>query len=181
MHTYYPQNLMPKLKNIKLLILDVDGVLTNGGLYYGAHGEYLKIFNSLDGHGLKMLMQAGVHVAIISGRGSAMLNQRMQDLGIADIYTNIKHKLPIYESLAQKYQLNFEHIAYMGDDLPDYALLKKSGLSVCPQNAHALIQQICDWCIHIEGGKGAVRLLCDAILLAQNANNIEYLLKQQEA
>ncbi len=180
-NAYYPQHLISKLINIKLLILDVDGVLTDGSLHYGTQGESLKVFNSLDGHGLKILMQAGVHVAIISGRSSAMLDQRMHDLGISDVYTNIKHKLPIYENLIRKYALCYADVAYIGDDLPDYALLQVSGLSACPQNAHPFIKNICDWCIDICGGKGAVRHLCDAILLAKNANNINCLIQQQEA
>ena len=163
----YPQNLHEKLKKISMAIFDIDGVLTNGQLYYGENGEYIKAFNTLDGHGLKMLLKHNIKIAIISGKGSPMLTKRMQDLGIIEVFQNISYKMPIYEQLLHKYALDKEQVAYMGDDIPDYPLLHASGLAVCPQNSHVIIKNICDWNIEIEGGNGAVRRLCDAIILAK--------------
>ncbi len=163
----YPSHLHEKLSKIKMLVLDVDGVLTDGQLYYGDGGEYIKAFNTLDGHGLKMLMHYGIKVAVISGRGSNMLTKRMHDLGITDVHEKISYKIPVYENLLAKYNLDRQQAAYMGDDIPDYPLLESSGLAVCPSNAHIIIKNICDWTIDIQGGNGAVRRLCDAVILAQ--------------
>jgi 3-deoxy-D-manno-octulosonate 8-phosphate phosphatase (KDO 8-P phosphatase) len=175
----YPQHLHEKLSRISLVVLDVDGVLTDGQLYYGNNGEQIKAFNTLDGHGLKMLMHYGIKVAIISGRGSPMLEKRMLDLGIDDLYQNISNKMPVYENLLNKYKLTREQVAYMGDDIPDYPLLNVSGLAVCPQNAHIILKNTCDWTIDIQGGNGAVRRLCDAVIIAKYG--VDELLKQHKA
>ncbi|MFM2343665.1 MAG: hypothetical protein RLZZ210_273 [Pseudomonadota bacterium] len=175
----YPQHLHEKLSRISLVVLDVDGVLTDGQLYYGNNGEQIKAFNTLDGHGLKMLMHYGIKVAIISGRGSPMLEKRMLDLSIDDLYQNISNKMPVYENLLNKYKLTREQVAYMGDDIPDYPLLNVSGLAVCPQNAHIILKNTCDWTIDIQGGNGAVRRLCDAVIIAKYG--VDELLKQHKA
>jgi 3-deoxy-D-manno-octulosonate 8-phosphate phosphatase (KDO 8-P phosphatase) len=166
-YLFYPLSLEQKLQQIKLLILDVDGILTDGQLYYGNSGEELKAFNTLDGHGLKLLLKNGINVAIISGRGSQMLIKRLTDLGVTDIYQNIHDKMTSYNELLLKYNLQARQVAYMGDDTPDYTPLITSGLSACPQNAHSLIKSACTWNIALYGGNGAVRALADAILVAQ--------------
>jgi 3-deoxy-D-manno-octulosonate 8-phosphate phosphatase (KDO 8-P phosphatase) len=154
------------INNIKLLALDVDGVLTDGQLYYSPDGEMLKVFNTLDGHGLKQLQKAGVAIAIISGRGGLALQARMKDLGVVHLFENVDNKSDCLMTLLQKLQLKTHQVAYMGDDEPDLSILNLPdlGLAVCPENAHYSVKQSVDICIQKQGGYGAVRSLCDLLL-----------------
>lgn len=166
---YKSLNLKIKLKYIKLLALDVDGVLTDGQLYYNEHGEALKVFNTLDGHGLKKLQAAGIEIAIISGRGGAALRKRMQDLGVKHVFENVEDKHKTLIELLQNLNLKLENVAYMGDDEPDLAILNlEIGLAACPNNAHSSVVQACDILALKQGGYGAVRSVCDFILEHQN-------------
>lgn len=157
-----------KAKSIRLLILDVDGVLTTGTIYYGTTGIELKGFHIHDGMGLKLLQKAGITIAIISGKNSEPVARRLQDLHIEHVYLGHTDKLPIYESLKQKLHLTDDAIAYVGDDLPDLPLLRRTGLSITVPGAPAIIMQHVDFITNNKGGKGAVREVCEFILKAQN-------------
>jgi len=161
------QEAQTKAKKIKLLILDVDGVLTDGCLFYGATGEAYKAFHVHDGLGIKLLQQNGVKVAIITSRSSDIVKQRMQDLGVAHVYQGQKEKLPAFKDLIQQLKLTADQVAYAGDDLPDLPVLKKVGLSIAVANAHPLVSQEAMLLTKTTGGKGAVREICEFILQAQ--------------
>lgn len=171
--SFLPELLL-KAQNIKLLLLDVDGVLTDGGLFFAETAkddsriatETIKRFNTLDGHGLKMLMQAGITPAIISGRDSLPLRQRLKALGIEHFYLGNESKLQSVLELHQKLNLTWGQTATMGDDWPDLPLLCRSQLATAPKNAHIEVLLRSDWISAYEGGHGAVRELCDLLLCA---------------
>ncbi len=152
---------------VRLAVFDVDGVLTDGRLYYGAGGEELKIFHVHDGQGLKRLQAAGVTLAVISGRDSAAVTRRMQDLGIEHVFQGDEHKLPIFERLLKKLGLMPEQAACVGDDLPDLPLLQRAGFAVAVANAQAPIREAAHYVTTARGGRGAAREICDLILTAQ--------------
>jgi 3-deoxy-D-manno-octulosonate 8-phosphate phosphatase (KDO 8-P phosphatase) len=152
---------------IKLVIFDVDGVLTDGRLYYGAGGEELKVFHVHDGQGIKRLQKAGVTIAIISGRDSAAVTRRMQDLGVEHVFQGDEHKLPIFERLLHKLGITPEQTACVGDDLPDLPLLQKAGLAVAVANAMPVLKRAAHHVTTASGGRGAAREVCDLILDAQ--------------
>jgi 3-deoxy-D-manno-octulosonate 8-phosphate phosphatase (KDO 8-P phosphatase) len=160
--------LLEKAKAIKLLICDLDGVLTDGSLYYDAHGECMKRFHVHDGMGLKLLMLAGIEVAIITAATTPIVDVRMQALGIQHVFTGQFSKTQSYEQLLQKLNLTPNQVAYIGDDLPDLALIQRSGLGVTVENANPFMKDHADWITTYPGGNGAVRELCDLILEAQN-------------
>lgn len=156
-----------KVKNIRLLISDVDGVLTTGALFYGPNGAELKDFHVQDGMGIKLLQQSGVNFAIITAKTSEAVTKRMQDLNVEHVYQGQSDKLDAYEDLKKKLNLTDEEIAYIGDDLPDLPLLRRVGFPVTVPNAPAIIQEYVIWTTQLEGGKGAMRELCEFILQAQ--------------
>ncbi len=158
---------MQKLKKISALLLDVDGVLTKGNIYYTEKGTEIKVFNAKDGLGLKLLMQANIHIGIITGRSSAALNHRCSDLGISIFHDNIIDKQPVFDTILKKYNLNTSQVAYMGDDLPDLPLIKKAGCGITVADAHPVVQKHADFVTTANGGNGAVREVCDKILQAQ--------------
>jgi 3-deoxy-D-manno-octulosonate 8-phosphate phosphatase (KDO 8-P phosphatase) len=161
-------NLKERAAKIRLVVFDVDGVLTDGRLYYGAGGEELKVFNVHDGQGLKRLQSAGVTLAIISGRDSAAVTRRMQDLGIEHVFQGDEHKLPIFERLLKKLEVSADETACVGDDLPDLPLLQRAGLAVAVADALPAIKQIAHHVTAARGGRGAAREVCDLILMAQD-------------
>lgn len=152
---------------IRLVVFDVDGTLTDGRLYYGAGGEELKVFHVQDGYGLKRLMEAGVKVAIISGRDSAAVIRRMQDLGIEHVFQGDEDKLPLLEKLLKRLGLTLEQTACVGDDLPDLALLKHAGLAIAVRDARPQLKAVAHHVTAAQGGLGAAREVCDLILEAQ--------------
>ena len=154
---------------IKLVVFDVDGVFTDGRLYYGADGENLKVFHVHDGQGVKRLLRHGVQLAVISGRESLAVTRRMQDLGIAHVFQGDEHKLPIFERLLHKLSLKAEQAACVGDDLPDLPLLKAAGLGIAVANALPEVKAAAQHVTTARGGRGAVREVCDLILTAQGA------------
>ncbi len=156
-----------KASKIQLLVLDVDGVLTNGEIIYTSSGEELKIFNVKDGLGLVLASQNGLITAIITGRISPMVEQRAEELRIRHVYQNIKDKTQVLEELAAHYQLSFEEICYIGDDLPDLPALNRVGLACCPSDAVLQVKEVCDWISTYEGGRGAVRELADLLIEAK--------------
>jgi 3-deoxy-D-manno-octulosonate 8-phosphate phosphatase (KDO 8-P phosphatase) len=157
-----------KAKQVRLLILDVDGVLTTGAIYYGANGFEMRGFHIHDGMGIKLLQKAGLQVAIISSKKSEAVEKRIEELGIQHAYLGHENKLPSYEDLKQKLKLSDQEIAYMGDDLPDLPLLKRAGFAATVANAPQIIQQHADYISKIKPGKGAVREVCEFILEAQD-------------
>lgn len=162
------QDIMALAKEIKLLILDVDGVLTDGRLYFTPDGQELKVFNTLDGHGIKQLQKSGVAVAIITGRQSPAVEKRARDLGIVHCYQGQENKRIPFEDLIKKLNLPLSEIAYAGDDLPDLPIMKKVGLSIAVANAHITVTQHAHMTTRSRGGEGAVREICDLIMQAQN-------------
>lgn len=156
-----------KAKKIKLLICDVDGVLTDGGLYFNDKGEEMKRFNSLDGHGLKMLQSSGIEVAIITARESELTTHRMKNLGIKQIFQGQADKTKALEILKKELNLENEQIAYVGDDVIDLPVMSKIGLSIAVANAHDEVKNYANFITKKTGGNGAVREVCDYLLKAQ--------------
>jgi len=163
------ENARIKAKNIKMAIFDVDGVLTDGKIYFANDGTEYKAFYSHDGLGMKMLLKAGIHIAIITARHSELVTKRMEELGVKYVYQGQQDKLIAYENLKQKLTLADYEIAYTGDDLNDLGPIRRCGLGIAVANASMLVQQHADWCTSHQGGSGAVREVCEFILSAQNA------------
>ncbi|SEI08955.1 3-deoxy-D-manno-octulosonate 8-phosphate phosphatase (KDO 8-P phosphatase) [Rheinheimera pacifica] len=160
-------SIINKARAIKLLICDVDGVFSDGRIYLGNQGEELKAFHTRDGYGVKALRQAGIEVAVITGRNSAIVQQRMTALTVPFIYQGQENKLAAFADLRQQLQLTPEQIAYIGDDLPDWAVMQHCGLSVAVKDAHPYLRQHAHYITTMAGGFGAVRELCDLILISQ--------------
>ncbi|HNI64767.1 MAG: HAD hydrolase family protein [Pseudomonadales bacterium] len=159
--------LLQKIERIRLLALDVDGVLTDGRLYFLPDGGEIKVFNSLDGHGLKMLQRSGVTVALITGRSSTAVARRAAELGISHLHQGSEQKLPIFDGLLEQLGLDYSQAAFMGDDLPDLPLIRRAAVGMTVANAHPLVQQSADWQSTLAGGQGAVREACDLIMQTQ--------------
>ncbi|MFH0989036.1 MAG: HAD-IIIA family hydrolase [bacterium] len=155
------------LKKIKLVLLDVDGVMTDGGVYYSAAGEELKKFNTKDGYGIVKLQRAGVRVGIITGRNSPIVDRRARQLGIIDVYQNAEEKIGPYEDVKRKYALEDQEIAYIGDDEFDIPVLQRVGVSAAPSDAVPRVKHVVQYVCRRVGGDGAVRELIDLILDAQ--------------
>ncbi len=158
------RNKKPDLSSIKLLILDVDGVLTDGTIVINADGSESKVFDVHDGHGIKMWSRAGLIVAIISGRQSCATEHRAAQLGIEHVMQDQKKKLPAFEQLLDKTGLTAEQVAYIGDDLMDLPLVKRAELGVAVANAVAELKDVADYVTGAPGGRGAVREVIEYIL-----------------
>jgi 3-deoxy-D-manno-octulosonate 8-phosphate phosphatase (KDO 8-P phosphatase) len=152
---------------IKLLLLDVDGILTDGKLYFSNSGEEIKAFHSLDGHGIKMLMRAGIEVGIITGRNSNIVSKRAADLGIDILYQGREDKINALGEITADRGIAVEFIAYAGDDLPDLPVLQASGISFSVPGAHPAVKAAAHAITASSGGEGAVREITDFILTAQ--------------
>ena len=147
---------MDKL-NIKLFITDIDGVWTDGGMYYGESDIELKKFNTSDSAGVLFLKLAGIKTAIITGEDSKAVKRRAEKLKIDALYTGIKNKLAVAESLLKEYGFQWEEVAFIGDDINDILLLRKVGLSACPNSAEDYIKKEVDWILERRGGEGVFR------------------------
>jgi 3-deoxy-D-manno-octulosonate 8-phosphate phosphatase (KDO 8-P phosphatase) len=154
---------------VRLLALDVDGVLTDGCIYYGNSGEELKAFNIKDGLGIKLLQSAGVSVAIITGRSSDIVQRRASELGISEIIQGREDKLTALQQLAQRLDIDLQECAYMGDDLPDLAAIRAAGVGMTVADAVATVASHSDWQSQSAGGHGAVREACEYLLAARDA------------
>jgi 3-deoxy-D-manno-octulosonate 8-phosphate phosphatase (KDO 8-P phosphatase) len=154
-------------KKIKLLALDVDGVLTDGKIYFADNGSEAKCFFTRDGVGIKLLLKNNIEVAIITGRYSKAVEYRMNDLGVKYVFQGQDNKTEALESLKQTLKLKNEQIAFMGDDLPDVPVMKKVGFSIAVADAHDLAKKVADYITLELGGLGAVREVCDLILKAK--------------
>jgi 3-deoxy-D-manno-octulosonate 8-phosphate phosphatase (KDO 8-P phosphatase) len=163
------KDVLARAAQIKLVIFDVDGVLTDGRLIFGDDGQEYKAFHSRDGHGMKMLQHSGVEVGIITGRTSKVVDHRMANLGVQHVYQGKLEKLPAFEALISKLDLKPEQVAYMGDDVVDLPVMLRVGLAVATNDAHALVAQHAHWQTPHGGGLGAARDLCELIMEAQGA------------
>ncbi len=161
------QDILEKAAAIRLVVFDVDGVLTDGSLFLGDDGQEYKAFNSRDGHGMKMLQASGVDIGIITGRSSHVVKYRMDSLGVKHVYQGQLDKLPAFEELLQKLALQPEQVAYVGDDVVDLPILIRTGLAIGVQDAHPLVKQHCHWITPNAGGRAAARDVCELIMQAQ--------------
>ena len=167
MNNTIPPAVTAAAKKIKLLLLDVDGVLTDGRLYYGNSGEEMKAFNIQDGLGIKLLQKGGVQVGIITGRISKLLQRRADELGIDPLIQGREDKLTALNELLQNMRIEMDEIAFMGDDLPDLAVMRRVGLGITPANGSSTNAKQADWQTNNAGGRGAVREVAEMILDAQ--------------
>lgn len=161
------QAFVDRAAKIRLLILDVDGVLSDGLIYMGNHGEELKAFNVRDGYGIRCALTSGIEVAIITGRKAKLVEDRCQTLGITHLYQGQSDKLLAFRDLTDKLHVRPEEVAYIGDDLIDWPVMAEVGLSVAVADAHPLLLPRANYVTRINGGRGAVREVCDLLLLAQ--------------
>ncbi|MFZ5564945.1 MAG: KdsC family phosphatase [Thermodesulfobacteriota bacterium] len=153
---------------IRLLLLDVDGVLTDGTIFYTEAGAETKAFNVKDGLGIRMLMRAGIEVGIVTGRTSAALTRRCRELGISLIYDSVPDKSALLEEILSRIRIKADQVAFMGDDLPDIPLLKKVGLAIAVADAHPAVRESARFVTTAPGGHGAVREICENILHARD-------------
>ena len=156
-----------KAKKLKLLILDVDGVLTDGRLFFDDKGKEYKCFHARDGHGIKLLRQTGVEVAVISGRKSNSVALRMKSLGVEYVYQGHENKIAAFNEIIQSLSIQPEQVAHVGDDLLDLPIMKRVGLSIAVNDANDPVKEYADWCTKTPGGQGAVREICDFIMRSQ--------------
>jgi len=160
--------ILKKASQIKLVVFDVDGVLTDGRLYFNANGEELKVFHVRDGLGIQLLLKNNIEVAVISGRNSPIVERRLTQLGIKHIHQGKDNKLPILENLRSELKIELEHIAYVGDDVLDIPIIKQVGLGIAVADANPVVKQYAVWQTTQNGGYGAAREICDFILQAQD-------------
>ena len=163
---HFTPELLLKAQGIKVAFFDVDGVLTDGGLYLSEQGETLKRFNTLDGHGLKMLQKAGITPAVITGRDSLPLRTRLAALGITHAHFGTEDKRPAAEATLKALSLDWTQAAAMGDDWPDLPVLRRAAFSGAPPDAHAEVKAVAHYITSAQGGHGAAREFCDLLLVA---------------
>lgn len=162
-----PAPVRERAATVQLMVFDVDGVLTDGSLWYGETGETLKRFHALDGQGLRLLAGGGVAVALMTARSSPVVNRRAADLGINEVHLGVHDKIQALTELTQKLGISLEHTGYMGDDVNDLPALRQVGFAVTVPAAPPYIAQTAHWVTERHGGCGAVRECCDLILAAQ--------------
>jgi len=162
----FPPELLLKAQGIRVVFLDVDGVLTDGGLYYTSIGEEIKRFNTLDGHGLKLLQRAGITPVIITGRDAKALHRRLADLGIDQAHYGVADKQAVAEQALKVLGLTWAQAAAMGDDWPDLSVMRRCSLACAPRNAHVEVKAVSHHVTRAQGGDGAVREMCDLLLAA---------------
>jgi 3-deoxy-D-manno-octulosonate 8-phosphate phosphatase (KDO 8-P phosphatase) len=158
--------LLLRAQDVRVVFFDVDGVLTDGGLYFSEAGESLKRFHTLDGHGIKLLQQAGITPAVVTGRDSPALRLRLRALGVLHARFGTEDKRPAAEDILASLGLQWHQAAAMGDDWPDLPMLRRAALACAPANAHAEVRAVAHVVTQARGGDGAVRELCDLLLVA---------------
>jgi 3-deoxy-D-manno-octulosonate 8-phosphate phosphatase (KDO 8-P phosphatase) len=163
----YPPEVWERAKKIRLLLLDVDGVLTDGRLYFGPAGETQKVFHVRDGHGIKMAQRGGIEIAFISGRRSDAAYHRAKELGISRFHEGVRDKVAVLEEMRVALGLPLEAVAAVADDLVDLPLLSRVGLAVAVADAAPEVRAAAHWITTLPGGRGAVREVCDLLLKAQ--------------
>ena len=161
------QDILERAAGIKLVIFDVDGVLTDGSLFLGDDGQEYKAFHSKDGLGMKMLQSTGIEIGIITARSSRVVSTRMESLGIRHVYQGKLKKITAFEDLKQKLMLQNEQIAFVGDDVVDLPIMRQVGLAVCVQDGHRLVKRHAHWETPSPGGRGAAREVCELVMEAQ--------------
>lgn len=164
-------NLEERLKEIQLLVLDIDGTLTDGAMYYSAEGDALKRFYVQDGMGITLLQRAGIEIAFLTSENSPIVIARAKKLGIKHVILGCRAKHQALTELAEKLKLNLDQVAYMGDDVNDEAPISLAGVSACPSDAVPIIQELVDYICSKPGGNGAVREFIELILHAQRKPN----------
>jgi len=160
-------DIIEKAKKIKLVVFDIDGVMTDGSLFFGDDGQEYKAFNSFDGHGLRMLQECGVKVAVITGRKSKVVEHRMKDLGVTLIYQGYRDKTPAFEALLEEVKLPLDEITYVGDDVVDLPIMSQLNFAIATHNAHPFVKQHAHWITPRSGGRGAARDVVEFILNAK--------------
>ncbi len=155
--------------SIRLLVLDVDGVLTDGRLYFGPRGEALKVFHVRDGLGIKQLSRAGVEIAVISGRSSLAVTRRCRELGIERVVQGVDDKLAVFNSMRAELELSASVCACIGDDSPDVPVMREVGLAFAVADAHPDARNVAHYVTSLPGGQGAVREVCDRLLAGRSA------------
>jgi len=170
-----PDDVIERAKAVKLVIFDVDGVLTDGSLFIGDDGQEYKAFNSKDGHGIKMMMRNGVDGAIITGRTSKVVEHRMADLGLTLVRQGCADKLPVYEELIATLGLSENQTAFIGDDIVDLPIMLRAGLAIATCDAHPMVKRYSHWITPSVGGRGAARDLAELIMFAQGTYESEML------
>lgn len=160
-------NVIERAKSVRLMAFDVDGILTDGSLWYNEHGETIKVFNALDGHGLRLLKESGIKVALITGRKSPITDRRASELGINVVLQGVRDKADALVEIAHEYGFTTEQMGFMGDDLIDLAAMQRSVFAASVINAPIYIQQAAHWISSKPSGSGAARQCCDVILAAQ--------------
>lgn len=165
--TDLPADILQRAASIKLAVFDVDGVLTDGRLWYAADGSELKAFHAHDGAGMKRLAAAGIEIAVITARTSHVVSVRMAELGIVHVYQGRADKLVCFEHLIKALQLSPAEACYTGDDVVDLPAMQRAGLSIAPANAHPYVRERALWRTRLGGGNGAAREVCDLLLAAQ--------------
>ena len=161
------RDILDRAEKIKLVIFDVDGVLTDGRLYFDHEGREYKTFHARDGLGLRFLREFGIEMAVISGRRSDIVERRLRAFGITLIYQGYEEKLAAFERILKERPYSLAEIAYVGDDLLDLPVMRRVGLAIAVQDAHVLVKQQAHWVTALPGGRGAVREVCDLLLEAQ--------------
>lgn len=172
-----------RASRIKMLLLDVDGVLTDGHLYFSNQGDEFKTFSTLDGQGIKMLQKSGVKVGIITGRTSHLVSKRASDLGISILIQGREDKWDALQEILREHPMALDEIAFMGDDWPDLTVMCRVGLALTPANGHFSVVERSHWQSTLRGGEGAVREACDLIMHAQHTFDVmlaPYLVKHDE-
>lgn len=167
MNENYPLTVIKAAQKIKLILLDVDGVLTDGRLYYGNNGEEFKAFDIQDGLGIKLLQKGGIEVGIITGRTSKLLTRRTEELDIELVVQGREDKLTALNEILEDRAINLKEIAFVGDDLPDLAVISRVGLGITPANGNHIVASQALWQTKKAGGQGAVREVAELILNAQ--------------
>lgn len=164
---YVWRNCLPLAKEIRLLLLDVDGVLTDGSVVYAQSGSELKSFNTKDGFGIRLLQEAGIEVGLITARSSEAVQRRAQDLKLAHVYQGVRNKIEAFDRILAEQKLSPQQVAYMGDDWLDLPLLSRVGLAVTVADAVTEVKAVAHYVTRREGGRGAVRELCELIIEAK--------------
>ncbi len=158
-----------QFERIQWLLLDIDGVMTDGTLYYGENGEIMKSFHVHDGHGIKLWLRANRHVAVITGRSSQIVSTRMNELGVTHVYQDAKDKYPVFTAFMEETGAKPEEVCYIGDELVDIPIISAAGIGVAVADAVEEVQLVSDYVTGRPGGRGAVREVIETLLHAQNA------------
>jgi len=170
-----PEEVIERAKKVRLVIFDVDGVLTDGSLFIGDDGQEYKAFNSKDGHGIKMMLRNGIDGAIITGRTSRVVEHRVADLGLTNVRQGCADKLPVYEEMIEELGLSESQTAFFGDDIVDLPIMLRAGLAIATNDAHPMVKRYSHWTTPSNGGRGAARDLAEMMMYAQGTYESEML------